>query len=169
MAKKPTLHLLMGLPGAGKSTLARALAEVTDAQLLSSDEMRKSMFIKPCFSQDEHDRLYGIIDHNLEHLLGFGYDVIYDANLNRKHHRQEKYDIAKKYDATVRLWWVTTDRELAKERRINEQDSLLLPKDETSAEMFDRIADILEEPAPEEPTTKIIGQNITPNSIRKLL
>lgn len=159
----------MGLPGAGKSTLAGILKEVTGATLLSSDEMRKVLFVKPCFSQDEHDRLYGIIDHNLEHLLECGYDVVYDANLNRSSHRQEKYELAQKYNAKVILWWVTTDKKLSKKRRVEEQDNLLLPDSETSEEMFERIATILEPPKADEPVIKIDGTDIKPEKVESLL
>lgn len=166
---KPTLHLLMGLPGAGKSTLARTLEEATGATRLSSDEFRLQLFIEPCFSQKEHDSLYGILDHNVEHLLQAGYDVVYDANLNRFHHRKEKYELADKYNAQVRLWYVIVDPEIAKGRRKSEQDSLLLPAGETSEKMFDRIALILEEPQENEPATRIDGQNISIEAIKKQL
>ena len=164
-----TLHLIMGLPGAGKSTLARIITELTDATLLSSDDMRKALFVKPCFSQEEHDRLYGIIDHNLEHLLECGIDVVYDANLNRYIHRKEKYDFAKKHGANTVLWWVTTKKDLSKKRRVEEQDAILLPKDETSEEMFDRIADILEEPTDSENVIKIDGTDIQKDTVQSLL
>ena len=163
------LHLIMGLPGAGKSTLARIIADITGATVLSSDEMRKSLFIKPCFSQDEHDRLYGIIDHNLEHLLEYGKDVVYDANLNRYSHRKEKYDLAEKYNAHVILWWVATDEKLSLQRRITEQDHLLLPENETSEAMFERIASILEKPKSSESVIKIDGTNIKKSTVQDSL
>lgn len=166
---KATLHLLMGLPGAGKSTLARQLSELTKATRLSSDETRIMLFDEPCFSQDEHDRLYAILDHNLEHLLAAGMDVIYDANLNRRVHRDEKYATAREYDAEVKLWWVQTPEELAKQRRVDEQDELLLPEGETSEKMFDRIAAIIEKPGNDEPHVVIDGRNIKPDDIKKHL
>ena len=169
MQSTPTLHLLMGLPGAGKSTLARILHEITGAELLSSDEMRLSIFKHPCFSQDEHDRLYGILDHNVEHLLAAGRDAIYDANLNRLHHRQEKYKLAKAHGAKTILWWVHTEPSLAKIRRLNEQDHLLIPDGETPEHMFDRIASILEVPKKDELFIKVDGTNIEYATINKLL
>ncbi len=167
--QKPTLHLLMGLPGAGKTTLARALQQATGAARITSDEYRLNLFPEPTFSQAEHDNLYAMIDHNVEHLLQSGQSVIYDANLNRLEHRREKYKIAEKYDADVRLWWVKTDKELAKQRRTQEQDELLLPEDETSEQLFERIAETIEAPQPDEAYTEVTGQNITPNSIQQYL
>lgn len=165
---RPTLHLIMGLPGAGKSTLSRKLALLTGAKRLSSDEYRIQIFEQPCFSQDEHDRLYGILDHNVEHLLAANFDVIYDANVNRKQHREEKYQLAKRYDTDVKLWWVQTPKKLAKERRIAEQDAILLPEGESSQKMFERIAAIIE-PPDDEPHITIDGTEITGEIIKKHL
>jgi hypothetical protein len=124
------------------------------------------LFKKPCFSQEEHDMLYATLDHNVMHLLEAGYDVIYDANLNRKHHRQEKYDLAEKYDAKVKLWWVKTPEKLSKERRIEDQDPRLVPDGETSANMFDRVIKIIEEPDTNEPYYPVNGTNIVLSNIK---
>ncbi|MCA9323831.1 ATP-binding protein [Candidatus Saccharibacteria bacterium] len=166
---KPTLHLLMGLPGAGKTTLAKTLQKLTKAARLSSDDYRLIVYPEPTFSQKEHDNLYALIDHSTEHLLAAEHDVIYDANLNRREHREEKYALAKKYNARVILWWVQTPKKLAKQRRIDEQDQLLLPEGETSERMFDRIAGILEEPSAQEPAVMIDGTDITAEAVRKAL
>ena len=169
MAMKATLHLLMGLPGAGKSTLAKVLHEITGAEVLSSDDTRLNIFPNPCFSQEEHDHLYAILDHNLEHLLEAGREAIYDANLNRLSHRHEKYVLAKKHNAKTILWWVQTPMELAKKRRVTEQDHQLLPEGETSERMFERIAQILEAPEPNETCVIVDGTKIEKDYIKSLL
>lgn len=166
---KPTLHLLMGLPGSGKTTLAKKLEALTGATYLSSDEYRLMLFKKPCFSQEEHDMLYATLDHNVLHLLEAGHDVIYDANLNRRHHRQEKYELAKKYGATTKLWWVVTPENLAKNRRVAEQNPNLLPEGESSGRMFDRIAVVFEEPEPDEKHIQIDGTDINIKDIENNL
>jgi predicted kinase len=86
-----------------KQHLENLLEEITGATYLSSDEYRLMLFKKPCFSQEEHDMLYATIDHNVLHLLEAGHDVIYDANLNRRVHREEKYDLAKRFNADVKF------------------------------------------------------------------
>ena len=159
----------MGLPGAGKTTLAKTLQKLTKAARLSSDDYRLIIYPEPDFSQKEHDNLYALIDHSAEHLLSAEHSVIYDANLNRYSHRKEKYDLAKKYKADVILWWVQTPKELAKNRRVAEQDKNLIPEGETSERMFDRIADILEEPTITEKYIAVDGTNINERSVAELL
>ncbi|MCA9346059.1 ATP-binding protein [Candidatus Saccharibacteria bacterium] len=169
LTERPTLHLIMGLPGAGKTTLAKILQKITRSARLSSDDYRLVIYPEPTFSQNEHDNLYALIDHSAEHLLSTGHSVIYDANLNRYVHRKEKYELAKKFEARVILWWVKTPKSLSKQRRLDEQDTLLLPKGETSEMMFERIAEILEEPKSSEPVIEIDGTDIDPAKISEIL
>jgi predicted kinase len=163
---KATLHLLMGLPGSGKTTLGKKIEELTEATYLSSDEYRLMLFKKPCFSQEEHDMLYVTLDHNVQHLLENGQDVIYDANLNRKHHRQEKYDLATKYQANVILWWVKVPEQLARQRRVSQQDHRLIPDGETADKMFQRIALVIEPPTKEEEHIVIDGSEIHSDTVK---
>jgi len=166
---KPTLHLLMGLPGSGKTTLGKVLQKITDGARFSSDDYRLMVFPDPKFTQQEHDNLYGLIDHNVEHILEYGRSVVYDANLNRRHHREEKYALAKKYDINVTLWWVQVPPAVAKKRRCAEQNPKLIPEGETSENMFDRIAELIEEPNESEPYINVDGTKISEKYIRNLL
>ncbi len=166
---KPTLHLLMGLPGSGKTTLGKIIQKLTKAVRLSSDDYRLFIFPEPTFSQKEHDSLYGMLDHNIEHLLQAGHDVVYDANLNRRKHRDEKYALAKKYNANVVLWYLSTSKTMSKKRRMEEQDYTLVPEGETPERMFDRIADIIEVPESDEKHFDIDGTDIEVAEIKKLL
>lgn len=167
--QRPTLHLLMGLPGAGKTTLAKTLQKLTKAARLSSDDYRLIIYPEPTFTQTEHDNLYSLIDHSAEHLLASNHDVIYDANLNRYIHRQEKYALADKYNANIVLWWVKTPRGLSKERRIADQNQTLLPEGDTADNMFERIANILEEPEQNEKYIEIDGTNLEVEEVKKAL
>lgn len=166
---KPTLYLMLGYPGAGKTTTAKALQKLTGAIHISSDKFRIDMFNSPLFSQDEHDKLYTTLDFQTEQLLSEGKSVIYDANLNRHQHRQDKYDICKRTNAQARLVWVQTPKEIAKKRAIDSSRSHLVPRTETASQMFDRIANIIEEPGADEPYVVIDGTKVTPKHIAKTL
>lgn len=166
---KPTLYLLLGLPGSGKTTAAKQLAQLTGAVHLSSDGFRLSLFDKPTFSQDEHDSLYKMLDYMCELLLKNGTSVVYDANLNRLKHRQEKYVLAKKLNADVKLFWLQVHRDMAKQRRLDTQHPLLVPTNETAHDLFERVADIFEPPNESEPNIPLDGTKITAAYIQKHL
>jgi predicted kinase len=166
---KPTLYLMMGYPGAGKTTIAKLIAEQTGAVLLSSDAVRMELFPEPSFSQSEHDQLYAALDTKTAELLRDNNSVIYDANLNRYEHRQEKYQICQETGAQAVLVWVRTSKEVAKERATHDSRSHLVPQSETPSAMFDRIADIIEEPRDDEPAVQIVGEDITPEIIKAKL
>lgn len=166
---QPTLYLMLGYPGAGKTTIAKIIAEQTEAILLSSDAVRLQLFPEPQFTQEEHNQLYAALDQKTIDLLESGYSVIYDANLNRYQHRQEKYDICNETNAIPMLVWVRTSKDVARERAVHDSRSHLVPQNETPEAMFDRIADIIEEPRPDEPTIQIIGEGVTPEIIKQKL
>lgn len=162
--------MMFGYPGAGKTTTAEILSQLTGAVHLSSDKLRLELFPNPRFTPDEHARLYSELDQQTEVLLAKGQDVIYDANLNRKEHRVEKYAICHRTGATPKLIWVQTEKEVAKQRALHESRSLLWPKHEQPSQMFDRIADIIEPPdASAEPYMVIDGTNININQVNALL
>ncbi len=167
---KPTLYLMMGLPGAGKTTIAKIIEKLTGAVRLSSDEARVMLWSEPNFSEQEHQALYEYLDDQTKHLLQAGKSVIYDANLNRYEHRQEKYELANLLDVDVMLCWVKTPRELAKQRRIDDvTHHHLVTKHEDPAIMFERISHILEEPGANEPYVELEGTKITEDYIKRTL
>ena len=75
---KPQLYLLVGYPGAGKTTVARIIAETTDAVHLWADRERLKMFGTPRHSAAENTRLYAYLNKLTEQLLGEGKSVIFD-------------------------------------------------------------------------------------------
>lgn len=166
---KPILYLLLGLPGAGKTTAATEISKLTGAVHLSSDNFRLSLFETPTFSQDEHDALYKMLDYMCELLLKHGTSVVYDANLNRYKHREEKYQLAKRSQATTKLLWLMTSRELAKQRRLASQHKDLVPTTETPPALFDRIADIFEPPHKDEAYIELDGTKISSAYIAETL
>lgn len=160
---------MLGYPGAGKTTVAAMISELTDATHLSSDTMRLQLFKKPQFTPAEHTALYKAIDGRTEALLKSGKDVIYDANLNRHMHRQEKYAICRRSGAKPVLVWVQTAKGLAKERATHDARMHLAPKGETLEQMFERIAHVIEEPAADEPYVAIDGTHVSPADVAKKL
>ena len=170
MSNTVILYLLMGLPGAGKTTAAKIIEELTGATRLSSDEQRLKLWPLPTFTEAEHAALYDHLNKETERLISVGTSVIYDANLNRLAHRKEKYDLAKKYNVPVVLVWVQAPHSIARQRRIEvSEHHALVPQQEDPASMFDRIAGILEEPTSDEECIVLDGTKISTGYVSETL
>src|SRR3989344_3199087 len=131
------IYLMLGYPGAGKTTVAKIIQKLTGARYLSSDVLRRQMFPKSRFSQNEHNSLYSELDAQLVALVNHGHSVIYDANLNRHIHRAQKYELLQKYGCRAVVVWVQTPKDIARERRIEDvKQHHLVPPHETPEHMF---------------------------------
>ena len=76
----PTLYILIGVPGSGKSTYAEELYQKSErgTALVSSDQIRKSLYgNENC--QDNPKKVFSIAHQATIDQLQRGYDVIFDA------------------------------------------------------------------------------------------
>lgn len=83
---------LTGLPAAGKTTLARALADALQTldvhvQLLDSDEVRTALTPEPTYSQAERDQFYRSLAYMGHLLTRNGVNVIMAATAHRQQYR----------------------------------------------------------------------------------
>ena len=91
---KPSLIVVSGLPGTGKTYLSNKLAERIPFIVLESDALRKTLFSFPTYSPQESSRLFRACHHLIEYLLKKGIPAILDAtNLSEKN-REYLYSIA---------------------------------------------------------------------------
>lgn len=167
---KPHLYLLVGYPGSGKTTVAQIIHESTGAEHLWTDWERKAMFNQPTHSEAESGKLYGYLNALTTQLLGEGKSVIFDTNFNFKKDREHLRKIATNQGADTTIVWVTTPKELSKQRAINTaegQDTRVLGA--MSPEDFDRIASHLEPPDKSEIVIKIDGTDVDEQSLLALI
>jgi aminoglycoside phosphotransferase family enzyme/predicted kinase len=105
-AKKPCLLLVAGLPGIGKSWLARALAEHSGFRVIASDVVRKELagmsgheqlpppVQESIYTAEWNERTYAECLRRAEHLLFKGYRVLVDATFREEKRRQTFLDAA---------------------------------------------------------------------------
>lgn len=166
---RPILFMMFGYPGAGKTTAARVIHELTGAEHLSSDALRLELFPNPTYSQEEHDTVYAELNKRTEELLRQGRSVVYDANLNRYVHRLEKYELSERTGAKPVLLWVQAPKDLARQRAVMRGHQHLVPKDETFESMFDRVTNIIEEPREDEPVYTVSGNPLDKSAVAEII
>ena len=166
---KPKLYIFIGYPGAGKTTIAKRIAEETGAVHLWADLERHKLFSKPTHTLDESAKLYKMLNDSAEYLLAQGKSVVFDTNFNFFTDRQKLRDIAEKQSAETVLIWVRTPLDTARERAISEHETRNGYTVSMTAEQFNAIVAKLEPPAKYEKVIKINGTKVDDPELIKLL
>jgi predicted kinase len=89
--------VVCGLPGVGKTMLARNLAPLIDASLLSSDKIRKELIFEPKYTSNEKKLIYNVLILIAKYLHNAGLNCILDATFNTQGSRK---DLIEKLDLT---------------------------------------------------------------------
>jgi predicted kinase len=146
----PPFVVLSGLPGSGKSHLAREIARRYPIAVLESDALRKALVKRPSYSQQESARLFAACHALLERLLARRIPVLFDATNLKEIHRRPLYDIAERTGAGLLVVEVRAGEDLVK-RRMETRLDAQNPLDRSDAtldvyEMMRREAQPVEEP-----------------------
>ena len=112
----PSLLLLAGLPGAGKSTFARQVTNRRPFLVLESDRLRKALVTQPQYTAHEHRRLFRACHHLIDEFLGRGYPVLFDATNLTEQNRRPVYAIAHKRGVPLAVAVVTAPAEIVRQR-----------------------------------------------------
>lgn len=109
----PTLHLMVGLPGSGKTTEAKRLAIQYRAVRLTPDEWHLRLFgsdFVPGAFNSEHDRRHTMIEEIMRdlarELLNCGTDVILDFGFWAKVERDELRALAQSIGADFKIHYM---------------------------------------------------------------
>lgn len=85
---KPKFYMLVGLPGSGKSTIAKSLALEKDTKIFSSDELRKELWGNEN-TQGDNNELFNELHNRIIKSLKSNENCVYDAtNINSKKRTQ---------------------------------------------------------------------------------
>lgn len=134
-----TLTIVVGLPRSGKSTWIDK--NKGDAVVVSHDWIRENI-LGTHYADAANAIIWTIADATIRIILGQGKDVILDGMNNTKSVRKFYIDIAKKYNAKVKMLVITTPLNVCLARN---NKSHKLPDEALKA-----IADYLELPTSEE-------------------
>lgn len=158
---KPTLILLYGFPGAGKTYLARQLCEDISAAHIQGDRIRFELFEEPRYDKQENEIVSHLMEYMTEEFLNAGISVVYDMNAARLTQRRALRDLARKTKAVSVLVWLQVDLESAfirsvKRDRRKADDKYAAPLDRGT---FESISAQMQNPTPVEDFMVISGKH----------
>lgn len=166
---KLTLYLLIGYPGAGKTTVATIIHEATGAVHLWSDIERHKMFGHPTHSKEESIKLYDELNRRTETLLAEGKSVVFDTNFNFCDDRRKLRDIADRQGAETVVIWITVPEKVARHRAVDQGVKRNGYHTRMTEEAFDKIVSKLEVPDKDEKVIKIDGTKLDRQTVMTLL
>lgn len=165
----PKLYIFIGAPGAGKTTIAQAIAETTGARHLWADAERHKLFEHPTHSQEESNKLYEQLNNAADYLLEQGKSVVYDTNFNFYKDRALMHKVASKHGADTVVVWVTTPNEVARKRAVGQNIMRNGYPMSMTSQQFDDIVNKLEPPRKNEKVIKIDASQLDKSEALRLL
>ena len=81
--------IICGLPGVGKTTVAKELAPLLNAVILATDKIRKELLSKPMYGLRERRLIYDVMILMAKYLNMVGINCILDATFTRESSRRE--------------------------------------------------------------------------------
>ena len=149
----PTLYMMCGLPGSGKSSWARKIrdsAEDGRAEIHSSDALRAELFGDATWHGNEK-YLFSTLHQNIENCLRSGRSAVYDATNLRASFRRKYLNTLEKTGLQFHKVCVFVDTPYEECLRRNAARERIVPE-----EVIASMAQILKRPAREEGWDKIL-------------
>jgi predicted kinase len=113
---QPVLVVFCGLPGSGKSYMARLLQPHLRATAVGTDFVRRILFQKPCYRAAESAWVYAVCHELVERRLLRGESVIFDGTNLIERNRQVLYRIASNTQARLVLVHMIAAEQVIQER-----------------------------------------------------
>ena len=110
------LILLSGLPGAGKTTFARALAGQLAVVHIESDAIRRAMTLEPTYSFQESGAVFAKVDAMARAALSHGEHALIDATNLTNRDRKRFLRVASDLDALLVAVRLTAPEAVLRER-----------------------------------------------------
>ena len=131
----PTLHILCGLPGAGKTTLASAIASTRNIANISLDHIKadEGFFVSDHDVPDaDWSGIIDVVHASLLMPLRLGRDVIFDACNLKREQGDDLRNLAASRNFAAKLIYVAIPEATARERAPDAIDAALAVFEEPS-------------------------------------
>ena len=144
----PSLVVLCGLPGTGKSHFARELAHRAPFVWLNSDRTRKILVDTPSYSRREHRRVFSAMHVLTRGYLRDGYSVVFDATNLNENVRRPLYESASEVGVRPFIIRFTAPTELVR-RRLTDRAQGVAEASQSDAtwDVYSRMA-VADQPVP---------------------
>lgn len=108
--------VVCGLPGTGKTTVAKALSQRTGAILLRTDVIRKELLTNNTYTEKERDSVYENMLIIADEKLQEGEDCVLDGTFYKKSLRDKARKIAEKNKSTFHVVECVLHEDVVKRR-----------------------------------------------------
>lgn len=110
------LILVCGLPGTGKTTVAKKIADETGSFVFNTDIVRKELFEKPRYTDKEKELVYKLLFEMAEKFLKSAKNVVLDGTFYKKELRERVRKIARKAKSDFHVVEVKCEEKILKGR-----------------------------------------------------
>lgn len=122
VTQAPSLTVVCGLPGVGKTMVARTAAGVVDGEVLRTDVLRKTHFPEPAYTDPEERSVYvTLFDQAAKHLSS-GTPAVLDGTFHDRRYRDRAEDVADDVGVPCRFVHVVCDTSVVRDRIAARED-----------------------------------------------
>lgn len=115
-ADHPTLVVVCGPPGVGKTTVSESIVERLDAVLVRTDVVRRDVAPDPEYTEAERKRVYDELFSRGRAAIRRGDDVVFDGTFQYRQMRERARDLADDLGAEFRSVKVECEESVVRER-----------------------------------------------------
>jgi len=161
---RPVVVALIGLPGAGKSTLANALAERLDLRLANRDLIARALFPQCTYSLPEKRAAFHAVLLAVEVNGAIGESTVIDGmTFSSRGDLERVARIAAKYDLVMVPIWLDLPADVAKARiGADRKSGRYHPADDRTPALVDAVLERFERPLP---TVPVIDALLPTNTV----